>query len=127
PDAAGVGFGDVDPVPVGGEADAVRGVEREEDLANGGAVGAGVEDARPVALPLARGTVIGEPEATRGVEHQVVRAEQAAPVAAVVETLPLSGVEMTEPDAAAGMVGGRRSGNREPPHVVPGEAATVVG
>src|SRR5258707_1353301 len=68
PDASGPRLGDVEPAPVGREADAVRGVEREDHLADARAVGPRVEDAGAVAVPLACLAVVGEPEAARGVE-----------------------------------------------------------
>src|SRR5213594_3166484 len=73
PDAPGPRLGDVEPAPVGGEADAVRRIEREDRLADERAVGARVEDARPVAVALAHLAVVGEPEAAGRVEDDVVR------------------------------------------------------
>src|SRR5947207_930355 len=87
PDASGPRLGDVEPAPVGREADAVRRIEREDHLADARAVGARVEDAGAVAIALAHLAVVGEPEAAGRVEDDVVRPAEPPPVARGVEVL----------------------------------------
>src|SRR5262245_24591655 len=54
---------DVEPLPVGREPDAVRPVEREDDLLDERPVGARVEDAGAISVAPAQLAVVGEPEA----------------------------------------------------------------
>src|SRR3989454_131892 len=126
PDAAGPRLGDVEPAPVGREADAVRRIEREEDLADARAVGARVEDAGAVAVALAHLAVVGEPEAAARVEDDVVRAAERPPVARGVEVLDLAGGEVDALDAAARVVVRLVPRHEEPAHLVPLEAAVVA-
>ena len=73
PEAGGCGFGDVDRLAVGREANAVWGIEPVANLGDRGAVGLGVVQPAPVAVAGAAFAEIGEVESTGGVEHNVVR------------------------------------------------------
>src|SRR5205823_378082 len=126
PDAPGPRLGDVEPAPVGREADAVRRIEREDHLAYARAVGARVEDAGAVAIALAHLAVVGEPEAASRVEDDVVRAAERPPVARPVEVLDLAGREGDALDAAARVVVRLVPRHEEPAHLVPLEAAVVA-
>src|SRR5262252_1266886 len=87
-------LGDVEPGAVGGEPDAVRRVEREDDLADQRPIGACVEDAGAVPVALAELPVIGEPEAAVAIEHQVVRSAERAALTRGVEVRDLPAREV---------------------------------
>ena len=71
--------------------------------------------------------MVGEPEPAVPVEHEVVRRPQRAAGRLRVERRDGSGAEVDTLDRAALPARRHRAGDREPHHVVPAEAAAVVG
>ena len=121
-------LGDVERAPVRREADAVRGEEGEDQLADVAAIGAGVIHRATVLLAGAHLAQIGEIEPAQPVEHHVVRPLQRPGVAAGVEHLDGAGGEADPLDSAAAVI--RRDADRPHPGLValgrPGEAAVVA-
>ncbi len=90
-------------------------------------VGLGVVDAGAVAGAVEAHAVVGEPEAAVAVEHEVVRRAQRAARRLGVERGDGAGGEVDALDRAALPGGRHRAGDREAHHLVPAEAAAVVG
>ena len=102
---AGEALGHVHPATVGGEPDAVRAPQGVGRLDDARAVGLRVVEAPAVDLAGPLLAQVGEPEAARGVEHDVVRAVEAMAVAFGVEPGDGAGLEVDALDPTAPEVG----------------------
>ncbi|GIR09805.1 MAG: hypothetical protein CM15mP21_0670 [Hyphomicrobiales bacterium] len=87
PQPSALGFGHIDGVFVGAEADAVGRFNGKNHLLNMAAIGLGVIDGASVFEAVVGFAQIGEPEAARAVEHNVIRGNEGMVVACIVEPL----------------------------------------
>src|SRR5690606_8413758 len=126
PEAAGLGFGDVEAVAGRGEADAVGGDHREGDFLDQAAVGLGVPNAAAVPVAGARLAQVAEPEAAMRIEHDVVRAAELHVAGAAIEDLHRAGLQVDALDAAAAIVLGLKDRPALARLLVPFEAAIVA-
>lgn len=69
---------------------------------------------------------VGEPEATRRIEHDVVGPRELPAIAAVVEAIHAAGGQVDAFDAPGGVVGCGVARHPHPGRFVPGEAAVVA-
>src|SRR2546425_11882936 len=86
--------------------------QRKDRFADRRAVGLRVVDGATVGVTLARLAEVGEPEAARVVEDEVVRAAQTAAIAAIVERLELAALGIDDLDAARRVVVGLADGEQ---------------
>src|SRR5262249_57394930 len=110
PTARGGRLHHVERLFVRGEADAVGPLQGENRLADHRAVGLGVVDDAAVVVALTCLPEIGEPEAARAVEDEVVGPAQTLAVASVVERLELARLRIHALDTPARVVVGLQDG-----------------
>jgi len=98
PDAPGKGFGHVQGFSIRRQTHAVGRPQVRNHFFDVGAVGSGITHAANIGLALADFAVVGKPEAAVLVKHQIIRAEEAAFIAGLVQFFdaPVSYVDIAE-------------------------------
>jgi len=125
PEPGRLGFGDVERVAVGRQANAVGRDHGKRDLPDQAAIGAGIADRAAVHFAVPALAEVGEVEAAVAVEHQVVRTAQRRLVACGVERLHGASGEVHALDPAAAIVVGLQD-RTQPGFVIGPLEATVV-